>query len=141
MIIRHSGSQTWENVEVRPYGSESTISLGVARQTLFEGLGQLPIEVRYFEVDPGGHSSFERHEHEHLVMVIRGSGKVLVGDEVHEIGMHDVVHVPSMTWHQFQGAVDEPLGFLCIVTIERDRPQRPDTLTGFDSGVQEFVKI
>jgi len=30
-----------------------------------------------------------------------------------------------MTWHQFHAAPDEPLGFLCLVTTERDRPQLP----------------
>jgi len=31
-----------------------------------------------------------------------------------------------MAWHQFRAATDEPLGFLCMVTAERDRPQLPD---------------
>jgi hypothetical protein len=30
-----------------------------------------------------------------------------------------------MTWHQFRAADGEPLGFLCMVTTERDRPQLP----------------
>jgi hypothetical protein len=30
-----------------------------------------------------------------------------------------------MTWHQFHAAPDEPLGFLCLVAAERDRPQLP----------------
>jgi quercetin dioxygenase-like cupin family protein len=35
------------------------------------------------------------------------------------------VSVPPMTWHQFRAADDEALGFLCVVTTERDRPQLP----------------
>jgi hypothetical protein len=31
-----------------------------------------------------------------------------------------------MTWHQFQANQGEPLGFLCLVNVDRDRPQRPD---------------
>jgi hypothetical protein len=30
-----------------------------------------------------------------------------------------------MTWHQFVAAHDAPLGFLCMVNAERDRPQLP----------------
>jgi hypothetical protein len=30
-----------------------------------------------------------------------------------------------MTWHQFRAAEDAPLGFLCLVSSERDRPQLP----------------
>jgi mannose-6-phosphate isomerase-like protein (cupin superfamily) len=82
--------------------------------------------LRYFEVAPGGWTTLERHEHVHAVMVIRGHGQCLVGDRAHDIGMHDLVNVPPMTWHQFRAASDEPLGFLCMVTQERDRPQLPD---------------
>jgi hypothetical protein len=30
-----------------------------------------------------------------------------------------------MEWHQFRAAEDAPLGFLCLVAAERDRPQLP----------------
>jgi hypothetical protein len=30
-----------------------------------------------------------------------------------------------MTWHQFRADPDQPLGFLCMVNAERDRPQLP----------------
>ena len=30
-----------------------------------------------------------------------------------------------MTWHQFRAADDEPLGFLCLVNTDRDRPALP----------------
>jgi mannose-6-phosphate isomerase-like protein (cupin superfamily) len=60
------------------------------------------------------------------VMVIRGRGKCLVGESVYDITGNDLVSVPTMTWHQFRATGDEPLGFLCLVNIERDRPERPD---------------
>jgi mannose-6-phosphate isomerase-like protein (cupin superfamily) len=58
-------------------------------------------------------------------MVIRGHGECLVGDKAYTINPHDLVNVPPMTWHQFHAAPDEPLGFLCLVASERDRPQLP----------------
>ena len=30
-----------------------------------------------------------------------------------------------MTWHQFRADADAPLGFLCLVARDRDRPQLP----------------
>jgi ribulose-bisphosphate carboxylase large chain len=30
--------------------------------------------VRYFEIAPGGYSTLEKHEHEHVVIPIRGRG-------------------------------------------------------------------
>jgi quercetin dioxygenase-like cupin family protein len=93
---------------------------------LFEGDASLPVQWRYFEVEPGGHSTLERHEHLHYVLILRGSGRCLVGETVSEIGEHDLVEVPSLAWHQFRAADDEPLGFLCLVSATRDKPQLPD---------------
>ncbi len=31
-----------------------------------------------------------------------------------------------MTWHQFRATSNEPLGFLCLVNVERDRPILPN---------------
>jgi hypothetical protein len=30
-----------------------------------------------------------------------------------------------MTWHQFRATTEEPLGFLCMVDAQRDKPQLP----------------
>jgi quercetin dioxygenase-like cupin family protein len=83
------------------------------------------IKIRYFEVDAGGHTTLEKHEHTHLVIPIKGKGACLVGDEVLQLAIHDLVYVPSWEWHQYRAADDEPLGFLCLVKIERDRPTLP----------------
>lgn len=125
MILYREGDYTWEGVEVHPYKEDGTLFKSVTRQTLAKGTPNLPVELRYFEVGPGGHTTFERHEHSHLVTVVRGSGQVLVGESVQNLGFLDVVQIPSMTWHQFRAAEDEPLGFLCVVNEIRDRPQRP----------------
>ena len=82
-------------------------------------------ELRYFEVAPGGFSTLERHEHMHGVLILRGSGHCLVGDEVKSLETNDLVTVPPMTWHQFRATKNEPLGFLCMVNAERDKPQLP----------------
>jgi quercetin dioxygenase-like cupin family protein len=83
-------------------------------------------ELRYFEIAPGGHSTLERHVHLHAVMILRGEGKCLVGAEVRKVGPLDLVGIPAMSWHQFRAGSGEPLGFLCMVDRERDRPQLPD---------------
>jgi quercetin dioxygenase-like cupin family protein len=123
--FRHQGCFTWENVPVLKYKEEGTHFKDITRQILFEGSGDLPGQLRYFEIAPGGHSTLERHHHEHMVMVIRGAGKALIGAEVVSLDRFDVVHIPPRTWHQFQTTANEPLGFLCLVNIERDKPERP----------------
>jgi mannose-6-phosphate isomerase-like protein (cupin superfamily) len=126
-IVRHAadGAFRWEGVDVREYKQEGTAPFkDVTRQVLFEPEG-LPAQLRYFEVAAGGWTTLERHAHVHAVMVIRGKGQALVGDRAYDIAVHDLVTVPSMTWHQFHAAPDEPLGFLCLVASDRDRPQLP----------------
>lgn len=142
-MVRHQqGEYRWEGVDVHPYKPEGNHFRDITRQTLWMGEGNLPVEFRYFEVGVGGHSTLERHDHQHTVMVIRGGGEVLVGDTVTRLGMFDLVHVPPMTWHQFRATTDEPLGFLCVVACDRDRPQRPedDQVAEFAPAAAEFIR-
>jgi mannose-6-phosphate isomerase-like protein (cupin superfamily) len=124
--IRHLDGFRWDSVPVLKYKEDGTHFKSISRQILFEGGPKLGSELRYFEIEPGGHSTLERHDHLHSVMVIRGSGHCLVGDEIHPLAVNDLIYVPSMTWHQFRATGDEPLGFLCLVNRDRDRPERPD---------------
>lgn len=124
--VRQTDPFRWEGVEVRPYKSEASHFAGVTRQVLFEGGDGLGCQLRYFEVEPGGWSSLERHHHAHAVMIVRGAARVLVGDRIVDARTNDLVRVPPLTWHQFQTSGATPLGFLCMVACERDVPERPD---------------
>ena len=125
MLMRHNGKFGWESVSVLAYKENGSIFKNVTRQVLFEPEQNLSCQVRYFEVGPGGHSTLERHQHAHFVIVVRGEGEALVGDHVHHIGDKDVVVVPTNAWHQFRATQDKPLGFLCIVNGTRDKPILP----------------
>jgi quercetin dioxygenase-like cupin family protein len=122
---RAANGHRWDEVELRPYKEdERALFRTISRQILFSD-PELAAELRYFEVDPGGFSTLERHDHMHAVMVLRGHGHCLVGREVRAINRHDLVTVPPWTWHQFRATSDEPLGFLCMVNAARDKPQLP----------------
>ena len=115
----------WEGVEMRPYKEdERALYKTITRQVLFSD-PNMAGELRYFEVAPGGFSTLERHQHMHAVLILRGRGHCLVGDEVKRLETRDLVTVPPMTWHQFRATTGEPLGFLCMVDAQRDRPQLP----------------
>jgi len=115
----------WEGVEMRPYKEdERALYKTITRQVLFSDPGMAG-ELRYFEVAPGGFSTLERHQHMHGVLILRGRGHCLVGDEVKKLETRDLVAVPPMTWHQFRATNEEPLGFLCMVDAQRDKPQLP----------------
>ncbi len=116
---------SWEDTARLPYKeTDAAIFKGISRQILFSETA-LAGELRYFEIEPGGYSTLERHEHVHGVVVIRGAGRCLVGFEVKDIKPLDLITIPAWTWHQFRPLADETLGFLCLVNAIRDKPALP----------------
>jgi mannose-6-phosphate isomerase-like protein (cupin superfamily) len=115
----------WEGVAELPYKEDDrALFKSITRQVLFSD-PELRGELRYFEVAAGGFSTLERHEHMHAVLILRGRGHCLVGREVRALETRDLVTVPPLTWHQFRATQGEPLGFLCMVNAQRDKPQLP----------------
>ena len=125
LVHRKARSYRWEGVQELPYKEDNrALFSSITRQVLFSDPA-LHSELRYFEVAAGGFSTLERHEHMHAVLVLRGRGHCLVGEEVRRIELRDLITVPPMTWHQFRATANEPLGFLCMVNAARDKPQLP----------------
>ncbi|MBL8838601.1 MAG: cupin domain-containing protein [Alphaproteobacteria bacterium] len=115
----------WQDVERMPYKEEGSAPFkAISRQVLFADPA-LKCELRYFEMAAEGYSTLERHEHAHAVMILRGEGHCLLGDEVRPVKQFDLVNIPAWTWHQFRATKGAPLGFLCMVNAQRDRPQLP----------------
>lgn len=143
--IRRTADFRWDGIAVSPYKSDGTHFAGITRQLLFDGGEGLGCELRYFELSPGGYSSLERHRHSHAIMVIRGQGRALVGDQILNLATHDLVRVPPLTWHQFRADDAEPFGFLCMVDCGRDRPERPDvealSQLRADPSRAEFIRV
>src|SRR5215471_21480127 len=116
----------WEGVELLAYKDEGSAPFkAITRQVLFQR-PELQCELRYFEMQPGGHSTLERHEHVHAVMIFRGRGTYLAGGVVRDVAAPDLIYIPPMTWHQFRASKGEPFGFLCMVNTARDKPQLPN---------------
>lgn len=122
----------WQGVEPVPYkfdaGAERGLGWqGIARHTLASPK-TIPagFELRYFELEPGGFSSLEKHEHVHCVVALRGAGRALIGDRVLDVAPFDALYVPPLTPHRWINESDAPFGFLCPVDGERDRPRPLD---------------
>ena len=115
----------WPEVEPLIYKEHDTTFRSVTRRVLFDDDCEQNNQVRYFEVAPGGWTTFEHHWHTHEVIVFRGSGTALVGSETRHVEQGDLVFVDHDEWHQFSATDGRPLGIICIVTVPRDRPVRP----------------
>ena len=72
----------WQGIEPRPYKQGGGFE-GITRYVIAD---QLPaaFALRYFELEPGGYSSLEKHRHVHLVIALRECHRQLVGND--EIG-------------------------------------------------------
>jgi ribulose-bisphosphate carboxylase large chain len=123
-VLRFQSDFRWEGMPVAEYKHPAAHWCGVQRVGLVGENGEATrFHLRYFEIAPGGFSSFESHAHEHAVVVLRGRGEVRLGETVHALGFGDTVYVAPHEAHQFRNAsASEPFGFLCVVDAERDRP-------------------
>lgn len=118
----HSQKWMYEDVPIREYRADAV--KGVTRQVLV-GVeeGAKDFIVRYFTVPPGGRTAYDQHEHQHGVVVVQGSGRVLLGDEWHDIAVGDSVFTDTNEIHQFETAGDQPLGFICVIPTWAEHPE------------------
>jgi quercetin dioxygenase-like cupin family protein len=120
VIHRYKGQFDWEGVSLGRYPPEKEMK-GVSVRWLIGPAEEAPnFALRYFEVEPGGWTSLDQHAHDHGVVIMRGRGQVLLGEEEFEVAEGDVVYVPPNEVHQFKNIGDEPLGFFCVIPARRD---------------------
>jgi quercetin dioxygenase-like cupin family protein len=147
-VIKSNG-YSWEGLEKKDYKTETTNFKDISRFSLLgeeETDFELNMQTRYFEIQPGGYSSLEYHRHPHSVVIIRGSGSVILNDSVTDIKSLDVIYISPETIHQFHADKDDYLGFLCVVDRYRDKPAIPsveliDKLVGTDSDGRKKLKL
>lgn len=99
---------------------------GVRRVELVGKFGEgSHADLRYFEVEPGGYSSLERHLHTHIVIGARGRGVLVLGGRRESLSPMDIACIGPLETHQLRNESNEPFGFFCIVEHDRDRPRPP----------------
>jgi len=111
----------WQRIKSIPYKDKKGNWISIERFPLIKS-DSLKFEVRYFEISPGGCSSLEYHQHAHVVVCLKGKGKVRLGDKHYVLKYLDIVYIAPNEIHQLANPYNEPFGFLCIVDSERDKP-------------------
>jgi ribulose-bisphosphate carboxylase large chain len=123
-IYRYTGNFAWRGINTERYKPTGKDWANIVRQTLIGNHGETTkFHLRYFEIAPGGHGSFEQHKHEHVVIGIRGKGTCAAGKKKYEIGFLDTLYIKPGEPHQLRNIANEPFGFFCIVNAKRDRPK------------------
>ena len=117
----------WGGRESSPYKTAALDSdvpafRGVRRVELVGRFGEpTRTDLRYFEVEAGGHTSRERHVHSHIIIGARGEGRLVTGGREVVVKPNDVAFVPPLEIHQLRNEMAEPFGFFCIVDHRRDQ--------------------
>ena len=112
MSVRHVDSMPAEEVKA---GTDTK------RQVLI-GPDQGPnFALRRFIMGPGGGMPMHTNTVEHEQYVLRGSARVQIGDEVHDVKEGDVVYIPGGVPHNYEAGSDG-FEFLCVV------PNQPDAI-------------
>jgi len=124
-VLRYKGAFAWSGTRTEKYKQYTNEGWSaIARKVLIGSHGESSkFHLRYFEIAPRGYSSLERHRHEHVVICVRGKGKVLIGNKSHKLNYLDTVYIAPDTVHQLTNPYDQPFGFFCIVNAKRDKPK------------------
>jgi len=79
--------------------------------------------MRKFIIGVGGGTPLHTNAVEHEQYILRGRARVVIGEEVTELGKDDVVYIPAGVPHSYENVGEEPFEFLCLV------PNLPDEMT------------
>ena len=122
--LRITGDLEWEGRPATVYKADESLPFaGVKRVELVGKAGEASdFELRYFELEPGGYTSLERHVHSHTVIGVRGEGMVVRNNEKAALKVNEIAYIGPLEPHQLRNESAAPFGFYCIVDRERDRP-------------------
>ncbi len=114
----------WSNRQAQTYKHHSKGSFKqVSRHELIGAHGEnTTFDLRYFEIESGGYTSLEKHEHEHVIIGVRGQGIVIKDTSRTILSVNDVLYIAPHQSHQLRNEDTEPFGFYCIVDHKRDKP-------------------
>lgn len=108
----------WSGVvrKTYPSGDSPSDPKGVSVQWLVGNEEGAPFfAIRYFEIEPGGQTILDQHPHDHGVFVLRGRGRVRLGENYYDLGFGDVVYIPGREIHQFFNTGESIFAFLCVI--------------------------
>jgi quercetin dioxygenase-like cupin family protein len=75
--------------------------------------------MRMFEVAPGGHTPYHKHEWEHEMYCLSGTGVVVTERGDIPFAENDILYVDPGMVHSFKNVGEDTLKFLCLIPNEK----------------------
>ncbi len=85
--------------------------------------------LRRFTMGEGGGMLLHTNTVEHEQYVLRGRGRVAIGEKVYEVQAEDVLYIPAGAPHSYE-VLEAPFEFLCVVPNAPDQLEILDTDSG-----------
>ncbi len=79
--------------------------------------------MRRFIIESGGRVPEHTNLVEHEQFVLRGHGKIAIGDKIFEVRQNNIVFIPAGVPHWYENIGKEPFEFLCMVPNKEDKIQ------------------
>ncbi len=108
--------QYYKDVEALVPEEQGTVGVRM-RRVIAEKEGAKNFVMRVFEIEPDGHTPMHKHNWEHEVFILKGTGTVVDPSGEHKVKAGDVIFVPSWEEHQFKNTGNEIWEFICLVPM------------------------
>ena len=111
---------SWEDARTRMYQNDEVNQVSETWM-IGKAEGAQNFAFRYYQVSPGGYSRKEQHPYDHGILVLQGSGEVLIDEGTYPISRGDIIYIPPDALHQLSNSGNDPLGFLCVIPARREK--------------------
>ncbi|SHE44978.1 Cupin domain-containing protein [Desulfacinum infernum DSM 9756] len=106
--------QSYKDVE--PTVFDNDVAKGVAGRVLIgKEDGAQRFCMRFFELQPDGHTPRHTHDWEHEIFIHEGEGAVLKEGNWVPVRAGDAVFIPPNEDHQIKNTSEAPLRFICLI--------------------------
>lgn len=76
--------------------------------------GETELNIKFFEMNPGGYSPLHNHSEQHQLIITDGEGSVFDGEKTAAIRADDIAYIAPNEPHQLRSVGDKPLKFICL---------------------------
>jgi len=85
------------------------------RVVIGKEIGARNFIMRIFEISPGGHTPYHRHDFEHENYIISGEGELVTEEGAKKLYPGYVAYVPPNEYHQYKNTGKETLKLICLI--------------------------